>query len=105
MSTLKAMEVANIDFLIERLGQDCGELQFLREFTQNSLEAIRRSGPAQGHVIWDYIKTPDGVRKLTVVDNGCGMTGADMLQYINKLSSGASEQGMGANFGLGAKIA
>lgn len=105
MSTLKAMEVANIDFLIERLGQDCGDLQFLREFTQNSLDAIRRGGPTEGHIGWDYVQTPDGVRKLTIVDNGCGMTGADMLQYINKLSSGASEQGLGANFGLGAKIA
>lgn len=105
MSTLKAMEVANIDFLIERLGQDCGELQFLREFTQNSLDAIRRGGPSEGHVIWDVVTVQGGVRKLAIVDNGCGMTGQDMLQYINKLSSGASEQGLGANFGLGAKIA
>jgi hypothetical protein len=105
MTTLKAMEVANIDFLIERLGQDCGELQFIREFTQNSLDAIRRHGAQEGHVIWDYVRTTDGVRKLTIVDNGCGMTGADMLQYINKLSSGASEQGIAGNFGLGAKIA
>lgn len=105
MTTLKAMEVANIDFLIERLGQDCGELQFLREFTQNSLDAIRRANPSDGHIVWDYVNTEDGVRKLTIVDNGCGMTGPDMLQYINKLSSGASEQAMAANFGLGAKIA
>lgn len=105
MSTLKAMEVANIDFLIERLGQDCGELQFLREFTQNSLDAIRRSGPQEGHIVWNYVTLEGGVRKLAIVDNGCGMTGPDMLQYINKLSSGASEQGLGANFGLGAKIA
>lgn len=105
MTTLRAMEVANIDFLIERLGQDCGELQFLREFTQNSLDAIRRANPTDGRIVWDYVLSADGVRKLTIVDNGTGMTGSDMLQYINKLSSGASEQGMGANFGLGAKIA
>ena len=36
------MTVSNIGFLLDRLGQDCHPLQFLRELTQNSIEAINR---------------------------------------------------------------
>ena len=35
------MQVANIGFLIDRMGKDAHPLQFLRELTQNSIEAIR----------------------------------------------------------------
>ena len=34
-----AMGVANIGFMLERLGADCDDLQYLRELTKNSLEA------------------------------------------------------------------
>ena len=33
------MGVANIGFMLERLGADCDDLQYLRELTKNSLEA------------------------------------------------------------------
>ncbi|HXK16556.1 MAG TPA: ATP-binding protein, partial [Polyangiaceae bacterium] len=105
MTTLKAMEVDNIDFLIERMGQDCSPNQYLRELTQNAMEAIQRAGRTNGHIIWDHYITPDGVRKLCVVDNGDGMTGLEMIHYINKLSSSHAEQGMSGNYGVGAKIA
>ena len=39
-----AMTVHNIGFLLDRLGQDCHPLQYLRELTQNSIEAILRTG-------------------------------------------------------------
>jgi Histidine kinase-, DNA gyrase B-, and HSP90-like ATPase len=105
MATLKAMEVDNIDFLIERMGQDCGPNQYLRELTQNALEAIQRTGRADGHIVWDHFVTESGVRKLCIVDNGDGMTAQEMIQYINKLSSSRTEQGMTGNYGVGAKIA
>jgi hypothetical protein len=105
MATLKAMEVDNIDFLIERMGQDCAPNQYLRELTQNAIEAVQRTGRADGHIVWDHFLTEDGVRKLCIVDNGDGMTGLEMIQYINKLSSSRSEQGMTGNYGVGAKIA
>jgi len=38
------MSVQNIGFLLDRLGQDCHPLQFLRELTQNAIEAVGRSG-------------------------------------------------------------
>ncbi|MBP17795.1 MAG: hypothetical protein CMQ21_02775 [Gammaproteobacteria bacterium] len=43
--------------------------------------------------------------KLTVIDTGDGMTGPEMLRFINQLSSSGSEQSITANYGIGAKIA
>ncbi len=49
---LLAMSVHNIGFLLDRLGQDCHPLQFLRELTQNGIEAIERTGePGSGMLI------------------------------------------------------
>ena len=49
---LLPMTVLNIGFLLDRLGQDCHPLQYLRELTQNSIEAISRVG-APGEITWD----------------------------------------------------
>lgn len=43
--------------------------------------------------------------KLCVIDTGDGMTGEEMLKFINQLSSSGSVQSMTANYGIGAKIA
>ncbi len=103
---LLAMSVDNIGFLLDRLGQDCHPLQFLRELTQNGIEAIRRSGKP-GQIIWDvdwvsYEQT--GIYKLSVADTGDGMTGEEMSKFINRLSSSLSEQSFSGNYGVGAKI-
>jgi hypothetical protein len=102
------MEVANTGFMLDRLGQDCAPLQFLRELTQNSIEAVQQLPEKQGDIVWDvdwnrYELT--GVYKLACIDTGIGMTGEDMLEYINKLSSSMHTQAFDANFGVGAKIA
>lgn len=102
---LLPMGVVNLDFLVHRLGQDCSLNQYLREQTQNAIEAIQRTGRPDGHIIWDHFSTDDGVRKLCIVDNGDGMTGPEMLKYINNLSCSRSEQDMSGNYGIGAKIA
>ena len=44
------MGVANVGFLIENLGKDAGELQYLRELTQNAIEAIQARGGADGRI-------------------------------------------------------
>jgi len=103
---LLAMSVDNIGFLLDRLGQDCHPLQFLRELTQNGIEAIKRSGEP-GQIIWDVDWTHydhTGVYKLSVVDSGDGMTGEEMSKFINRLSSSLSEQSFSGNYGVGAKI-
>jgi hypothetical protein len=102
------MTVHKVGFLLDRLGQDCSPLQYLRELTQNAIEAVQRTG-APGEIIWDVDWTSydlgDGPMKLCVVDTGDGMTGAEMMRFINQLSSSGSEQSFSGNYGVGAKIA
>jgi hypothetical protein len=102
------MEVANTGFMLDRLGEDCAPLQFLRELTQNSIEAIQHLPGPEGEIIWDvdwnrYELT--GTYKIACIDTGIGMTGEEMLEYINKLSSSMHVQAFEGNFGVGAKIA
>lgn len=102
------MTVKNTGFMVDRLGQDCSPLQFLRELTQNSIEAILATSEQRGEVVWDvdwdYYALQD-VFKLCVIDSGIGMTGEEMIEYINQLSSSVHLQTHEGNFGVGAKIA
>jgi hypothetical protein len=96
-----AMGVANIGFMLERLGADCDDLQYLRELTKNALEADATQ------IIWDVdwlLYEASGVFKLCCIDNGRGMSAREMVQHINNLSSSGGVQAMDANFGVGAKI-
>jgi Histidine kinase-, DNA gyrase B-, and HSP90-like ATPase len=96
------MEVDKIGFLLERMGRDCDDLQFLRELTQNAIEA----GATRIH--WDfdpYTFDATGVQKLCCIDDGCGMTPEEMRQYINRLSASGQRQALDANYGVGAKVA
>ncbi|HEV8580221.1 MAG TPA: hypothetical protein VGX68_14225, partial [Thermoanaerobaculia bacterium] len=102
------ISVAQIGFMLERMAKDCSELQFLRELTQNSIESILRLPEKKGEIVWDvdwitYDLT--GVYKLCITDSGDGMTGEDMIKYINHLSSSGGVQAHNANYGVGAKIA
>lgn len=103
------MSVANMTFLVNRLGEDCAPLQFVRELTQNGLDAVRLTGDKGGSIIWDvdwsYYHLSDGVMKLACIDTGAGMAGKDMVRYINELSSSIHQQSKTGNFGVGAKIA
>ncbi len=107
MSKTLPLTVSNTGFLVDRLGQDCAPLQFVRELTQNSIDAIRRAGVADGRIVWDadgaYLQR--GIFKLSITDNGDGMTGDEMGTYINSLSSSGSTQSFAGNYGVGAKIA
>ncbi|OFZ89158.1 MAG: hypothetical protein A2V78_15875 [Betaproteobacteria bacterium RBG_16_64_18] len=100
--------VEQTGFLLDRMAKDCSDLQFLRELTQNSIEAILRTPKKSGEIVWDVDWTTydlTGIYKLCVTDNGDGMTGEDMLRYINHLSSSGGVQAHNANYGVGAKIA
>src|SRR5882672_9952496 len=98
------MGVANVGFLIENLGKDAGELQYLRELVQNAFEAIlRRSGAEEGQVEIDFEEVK-GIKKLRITDNGIGMTPDEVRDNINRLSASAGTQAFDKNFGIGAKI-
>jgi hypothetical protein len=103
------MKVANMTFMLERLAQDCAPLQFVRELTQNAIESIKAHGHP-GEIRWDvdwtrYDLEPKEGYKIAIIDTGIGMTGLEMVNYINQLSSSMHEQSKHGNFGMGAKIA
>ena len=97
------MGVANVAFLIDNLGKDAGDLQFLRELVQNAFEAIQRGGREDGRVEIDFEEVK-GVRKLRITDNGIGMTAEEVRANLNRLSASAGVQAFDKNFGIGAKI-
>ena len=111
MSKTQPMSVGNPTFLVNRLGLDCAPLQYVRELTQNSIDAILKRRELgwneSGQIIWDVdwqlVQSHD-LYKLQISDNGIGMTGPEIEKYINALSSSGSEQGFAKNFGVGAKI-
>jgi hypothetical protein len=103
----KDMTVNDTSFLVDRLGKDCSPLQFLRELTENALKAIHLLPTESGEVVWDaYWPWHErfGVFKLSIIDNGTGMTGPEMVEYINQLAAGLAERALDKNFGVGAKI-
>jgi hypothetical protein len=104
------MKVANMTFMLERLAQDCAPLQFVRELTENAIQGIQASGAKSGEIRWDvdwtrYSLEPKEGYKLAIIDTGIGMTGPEMVNYINQLSSSMHLQSKHGNFGMGAKIA
>ena len=111
--TTRAMRVDNIAFLLDRLAADTPPNQQIRELTENALEAIERRQKSLGSlegiirwdVDWDHLKRT-GQYKLSIVDNGDGMSPQQMHDYLNALAvQGANQtQGISENFGVGAKI-
>jgi len=89
-------------FLIDKLASELLPYQYLRELVQNSIEA----GATRIEVgtFWPMVQS-DGVYKLSVADNGCGMTPEEMYKYLGKLASSGKTQGLRENFGIGAKVA
>ena len=96
------MKVANLGFLLDRLGEDCDDLQYIRELSQNALEAGATS--VVWDVDWTLFEMNNGTFKLCCIDDGVGMTGEEMVKHINRLSSSGRTQAIDANFGVGAKI-
>lgn len=108
---IRAMTVGKMGILVDLLHRDCSQLQFVRELTQNGIEAILQLPDRTGEIRWDVdwnrfeLLGSESAQKLCVIDTGIGMTGEEMVRYINKLSSSIHEQSPSGNFGVGAKIA
>src|SRR5438105_15467965 len=86
--TTLEMQVANMTFMLERLAQDCAPLQFVRELTENAIQGVQTLGGKAGEIRWDvdwkrYDLEPKEGYKLAIIDTGIGMTGLEMVNYIN----------------------
>ena len=97
------IKVDNLSRLIKNLARDTEPLQFLRELVQNSIESIQRSGRRTGKITIDD-ELVDGYPKWRISDNGEGMTGEEVNQYVNRFSASGAGQSFEENYGIGAKI-
>lgn len=106
MSKLIRIGMDNSDFLIEKLHKDCHPLQYVRELTENSIQAIDRMREHidfVGRIHWCPDKDFD-LQKLCIVDNGDGMSPDQLRKYLGNLASGYNKQDISGNYGIGAKI-
>ena len=104
---ISPMKAGNIGQGVRLFHKECAHLQFLRELMQNALESIQKRG-GSGNIQWTYDRRwfdENGSYKLCVIDDGAGMTGREVTQYINSIWSSGKELGSGKNYGIGAKIA
>src|SRR5207247_10204360 len=83
------LTVQNTGFLLDRLGQDCHPLQFLRELTQNAIEAIHRTKAKTGEIVWDVVWMSyvlvSGVYMLYITDTVVGLIGDEIVSLYNQL--------------------
>ena len=104
---LEVMKTKNTAFSVEILGNQCAPMQYVRELTQNSIEAIREKD-GSGQILWTFdreIENNTGIRKLCILDNGAGMDGEDIRNLMNRMFSSGKQQGLTENYGIGAKVA
>ena len=100
-----------LSLLIDSWRNQIAQDQQYREFTQNSIESIKRvqkkNPEYKGVIKWGiderYFKKHK-VTKLCIIDNGEGMTPQEMLLNINSLG-GSTRNNEHYNHGCGAKIA
>ena len=97
------MQVANMTFLVRRLGEDCAPLQYVRELTQNAIEGLSQINGEPGQIIWDVDWTTydllDGVYKLSCIDTGAGMTPEVQSRIFDPFFT-TKELGEGLGMGL-----
>ena len=104
---IEEMKTNNTTVSVDLLGQGCGPMQFVRELTQKSIEAIL-STKKPGNILWTYDKTylkEFKVRKLCIIDNGRGMNGEELRLQMNEMFSSGKTQSRIDNYGIGAKVA
>ncbi|MHC4316545.1 MAG: ATP-binding protein [Planctomycetota bacterium] len=100
-----------ISLLIDSWRNQISQDQQYREFTQNSIESVKRvqkqNPEYKGIIKWEVDEpyfNKHKVKKLCIIDNGEGMTPQEMLENINTLG-GSTRNNEYYNHGCGAKIA
>ena len=101
------IKAERIPFILKRLGNEMLPEQFLREFTQNSIEAIEAAG-GNGHIYWQndpIFENEFGAPKISITDNGVGMSSEELMKYMDNLWESSKDQSLEGNFGIGARLA
>ena len=100
----RPLSVANPSFLILKTADSVPVHQFIRELTQNAIDAGATSASWEIDDWWAARHTDHGP-KLCIVDNGHGMDREQLELYIGGFASSSRVQDRDANFGVGAKLA
>lgn len=99
------MGVGDTNFAVHRASRDVRPMAWLRELTQNAIEAVLKT-VKPGRVTWRTVRLDHyDAPKLAVEDTGCGMSRDEILKYINNLYSSGGTQDLHGNYGVGAKLA
>ena len=100
----KPLTTSNTTFVIEKTAASVPLTQFIRELTQNAIEAGATKILWARDQAWEAENAGSGP-KLCVVDNGCGMSAGTLEEHMSSYASSGKTQGVGANYGVGAKLA
>lgn len=97
------MQITGASAFVNRMFEACGKFQWAREFLKNSLEA--GANRVEFGVEWQAVAKA-GVYRRTIIDDGAGMGGDELLRFFSTLGEGGKKiGGVHDNFGVGAKIA
>ena len=100
---MKKLSIVGASVFVNRMFEAFGDYEWAREFLKNSLEA--NATKVEFGIEWQAVEKL-GVYRRTVIDNGIGMTRAELLRFFSTLGEGAKRiGGIHDNFGVGAKIA
>lgn len=101
--SFQRLEIRDNQETVKRKIRQASASMFVREFTQNAIEAARAAG-ANARVKW-WQFTEGDTRKLSIWNNGRGMTAEELSRVMHLFASGAEKtQSADGNFGIGAKI-
>jgi hypothetical protein len=96
-----SMRTSGVQHLLERTYREGGVLQWVRETTQNAIEA--GATRIEYGIEWQALAAK-GVARRTISDNGRGMTATQLVKFLNTFGGGAKAiGGTHENFGVGAK--
>jgi hypothetical protein len=88
---------------VNRMFEACGTYQWAREFLKNSLDS--EATKVEFGIEWQAVEKK-GIYRRTIIDNGTGMDGKELMRFFSTLGAGARKiGGIHDNFGVGAKIA
>jgi len=97
------LDILGATNFVNRMFAACGKFQWARELWKNGQEA--GATRLEFGIEWEAVEKLGQYRR-TVVDNGCGMSSDELLNFFSKLGEGGKKiGGVHDNFGVGAKIA